>query len=84
MKHGKGAKKKGTPKKVSGKSGGKARKAGPGKVAKKITAGRSAATAKGDGRAGRSAAVSFTNPLVGNAFRRAVKKYSTALKRLPD
>lgn len=94
MKHGKSAKTKGSPKKTPSKTGGKAKKTRPGKVSrsrkgaspKRPSSGRarSAVTGKSDGRAGRSAAVTFTNALVGNAFRRAVKKYSTALKRLTD
>lgn len=41
---------------------------------------------KGDATKGRKGPVviSFANPAVGNAFKRAVKKYSNALKRLTD
>jgi hypothetical protein len=94
MKHGKGAKKAGSAKKTPGKSVSKSQKARPKKTTsspktlspKRAAPGRpgSLGSAKTDARANRAAGLSFTNPVVGNAFRRAVKKYSTALKRLTD
>lgn len=94
MKHGKGAQKassaKKTPSKGSGKAQGKPHKEGRSAKgsASRGTAGQAAAArtnAKGgDGRTNRSAAITFSNPAIANAFRRALKKYSTALRRLTD
>jgi hypothetical protein len=94
MKHGKGSEKTTAAKKSQSKSRPQAKKSG--KPPSKITAtkGRAPAARPVAGRSGpqhaggkgdvRSGPVSFSNVLVANAFRRAVKKYATALKRLTD
>jgi hypothetical protein len=93
MKHGKGSEKTTAAKKSQSKSRPQAQKRGkPSKItaskgrapSARPAAGRVApqhAGGKGDIRSG---PVSFSNALVANAFRRAVKKYATALKRLTD
>jgi hypothetical protein len=81
-----------------GKGNGKVAKAkgGAGKASKKVV---SIGRSKGPAAKGRSTpsgeksgrveakgipAVTFSNPAVASAFKRAVKKYSSALKRLTD
>ena len=93
MKHGKGSKKTAAAKKSPAKSSRKAEKKQPAKVvaAKSSAAGRgparaapAASAARSDGRGVRTGPVNFSNTLVANAFRRAVKKYAAAFKRLTD
>ena|SRR5437762_4028987 len=74
---------------AKGKSGeGKAPKAASKKVA--VAEKKASPPAKvdnGKGKAGRvttNGGVKFTNPLVAEAFRRAVKKYPSAFRRLTD
>lgn len=93
MKHGKGSEKIKAAKKSQSKSRPQAQKGGkPAKVAASKGPAQTARPAPGRGvpqHAGgkgdvRSGPVSFSNVLIANAFRRAVKKYATALKRLTD
>jgi len=93
MKHGHKEKGKGkathSGKKSSTKAGTKSKasqSAHSKKSSPKIPA--TAATSKSNGKGkGRSAAdnvISFNNPVVANAFKRAVKKYPSAFRRLTD
>lgn len=93
MKHGKGSEKTTAAKKSQSKSRPQAKKGGkPPKVS--ASKGRAPAPGPAPGRPApqhgggkgdaRSGPVSFSNVLVANAFRRAVKKYGAALKRLTD
>ncbi|HEY5610407.1 MAG TPA: hypothetical protein VIL97_04320 [Thermoanaerobaculia bacterium] len=78
-----------TVKKTSVKKTRPKQAAGKSKAVQKVSA---KAPAKSDGKATAATAKSgkgpvvlnFTNPAVGSAFKRAVKKYSNALKRLTD
>lgn len=98
MKHGDKAKSK-TASKASNKKGGKtgassksakithskkqavAAKVAPKSLQKSSPAKPSAAHGNGKDRPG---PVDFTNPVVGTAFKRALKKYSNAFRRLTD
>ena len=96
MKHGDKAKKSAKGK-ASGKTAS-SKVASPGKTSKsaqsRSQAGSKAAPAKtsskahagGNGKTSvaRDGSVSFSNPVVGAAFKRAVKKYPTAFRRLTD
>jgi hypothetical protein len=68
------------------KESGSAKKAktAAGPKASGSPAGGSRKAETGGAAAKRSAVVSFSNPAVGNAFKRAVKKYAAAFKRLTD
>ncbi len=57
-------------------------KAGP--IAKSKTSGSKSAPSSAKPRPGTDGGPSFTNPIVAAAFRRAVKKYPTAFRRLTD
>ena len=86
MKHGH---KKGKAKAPSGKKSKPATKskASEGRGAKKSTVKAAAAprpVIKGDKARGGGDSPSFNNPVVAAAFRRAVKKYPSAFKRLTD
>jgi hypothetical protein len=89
MKHGnkKGkAKAKATPSGKKSKTATKS-KASPGGSAKKIAAKsalRQASKTDGKGRGRNGDAVTFNNPVVAAAFKRAVKKYPNAFRRLTD
>ena len=82
MKHGKGSK--------TTSSTGKSRRKSAGKDKKQSSSAKESrskgAAPSGPSRApeGRSGIPGFSNALVANAFKRAVKKYSAALKRLTD
>lgn len=82
MKHGKGSKTTSSTAKSPGKGAGKGKKQGS--SAKESRS--KVAAPGGSARAsqGRSGGTGFSNPLVANAFKRALKKYSAALKRLTD
>lgn len=71
--------------KASVKTPVKASKTGGAKSSSQIPAGRGAkpAPAAGGGKK-TDGEVTFTNPAVANAFKRALKKYPLALKRLSD
>jgi len=66
-----------------------AKKAGakaPEKVPAKTAAKAESKASSGNGKAGKviEGPVSFNNPIVANAFKRAVKKYPNAFRRLTD
>lgn len=90
MKHGDKAKKstkaKASIKKVIGKVAakikGSRKEASPKASAKSSSAPATGGNGKGGARP--TGPVSFSNPVVGNAFKRAVKKYPTAFRRLTD
>ena len=95
MKHGQKTKGKTAKARVSGKKGSpKAAAKGKASQSKKSSAKASAAAAKASSKPkaapsngkGRSTldSVTFNNPIVANAFKRAVKKYPTAFRRLTD
>jgi len=71
------------------KTSGKAVKAGGQKDAAKAVA-KSSPPGKGDNGKGKTArpapngGAGFSNPVIGEAFRRAVKKYPSAFRRLTD
>ncbi len=83
---------------ASGKAGAKSSKArkaslvksqkhqAPGKAAKQTSGGSKAHAAPGNGKPGRLPTdnAGFTNPTVAAAFKRAVKKYPNAFRRLTD
>ena len=91
MKHGDKAK----SKKASKASGKESRKAAGKSIAKSSKAQKQAASKKSDksskpGNNGKPRSrlspdsITFTNPVVANAFKRAVKKYPNAFRRLTD
>jgi hypothetical protein len=86
MKHGRKEKRKATAtpsgKKSSSKAGTKS-KASPGVSVKKSSSKAAPTGGKSNGK-GRGDTISFNNPVVANAFRRAVKKFPTAFRRLTD
>ena len=90
--NGKGAQQAGAKESKAGESGGKKQQAVSEKAAA-ATKGRAPAkepaTGKGDPKGkGRNAPVpepgGFNNPVIGNAFKLAVKKYPNALRKLTD
>ena len=54
------------------------------KAPAKDTAGKGSGGGNGKAKAGDTGGSSFANPVVGAAFKRAVKKYSNAFRRLTD
>ena len=87
MKHGnkKGkAKAKATPSGKKSQTAAK-KKAGPSSRGKEVAAKAARAGSKADKARGRNGdVVAFNNPVVAAAFKRAVKKYPTAFRRLTD
>lgn len=95
MKHGDKAKSK-TASKASGKKGNKAsarsksvkvahaKKQVVAKSSKKSHPEKAAASGNGKGRPSPAGPIEFTSPVVAAAFKRAVKKYSNAFRRLTD
>lgn len=71
-----------TKAKARGENGHKAAGKTAGKAVSKIPVKKSAADSKGSRAA--AAGIDFTNPAVATAFKRALKKYPLALKRLTD
>lgn len=85
MKHGKGSKKESSPKKGQTKGSGKAqKKAAPAKETRVPAPAPQVPVRRADGKGRVPPPGGFSNPVIGNAFKRAIKKYSAALKRLTD
>ena len=94
MKH--GDKEKGKASKASGKKASSGKEAGAksskasavksksSSAAEKASPKTSTKAAAGNGAPVRNEDVRFSNPAVGNAFKRAIKKYPNAFKRLTD
>lgn len=85
MKHGKGSKKESTAKKGQTKGGSKAKtQTSPPKESRVAAAAPLPVRRPADGKGRIPPPGGFSNPVIGNAFKRALKKYSAALKRLTD
>jgi uncharacterized protein YgiB involved in biofilm formation len=94
MKHGDKAKGKPAKAKASGKKGGSKvaakskasprQSAKPKKAATKASSAERGGNGQGRSRGGVPENVGFTNPIVAAAFKRAVKKFPIAFKRLAD
>lgn len=94
MKHGDKAKSKASKasgKKASTKAAGKVSKAGPPPKSKSSgaekaspKASKTISKAPGNGKSAGRGEGGFTNPVVANAFKRAIKKYPNAFRRLTD
>lgn len=87
MKHGqKKGKAKATPPGKKSKSAKKSKATQSGRIEKSGAKAetRPAAKSDGKGRGGVGETITFNNPVVAAAFKRAVKKYPTAFRRLTD
>ena len=85
MKHGhKKGKVKATPSGKKSSKAAKKSKTSQSTHGKKGSAKASVPTSKGNGKGRSGDAVAFHNPIVAAAFKRAVKKYPTAFRRLTD
>lgn len=87
MKHGDKAKAKSAKAKASGKEAGSKKvdaKSSKGKAVEKTSPAAKGSNGKGKTSRPTPAPGGFSNPVIAEAFRRAVKKYPTAFRRLTD